>query len=240
MIKQAIILPAYLETLSIQETLLDLQKTIIESTLYIVVDDSPDLRSGNAAKEIWRPNTKSQLIVISNQQKMGRGAAVLIGMKTALKNPEIIKIIEMDSDGSHNPIDVRRVSELISVDCVVIGSRYLPESAIVGWPMSRRIFSRILNYSIPKIFKLNVSDCTNGLRGYSRTAVEQLVNSPQKTTSFIYLTESLLVITNKKFTLLETPITFKDRMLGSSTVTYKELGNSLRGILSLIKMKSRL
>ena len=240
MIEQAIILPAYLEIESIQQTIRDLQLNVTEPTLFIVVDDSPDFQSGKAARDAWRLNEYSELVIISNKVKMGRGAAVLGGLRRALEEPAIVKIIEMDSDGSHRPEDVVRVSQLIKNNQIVIGSRYLPDSRIIGWPMSRRVFSKVLNSAIPKLFRIKATDCTNGLRGYSKLAAESLVSSPQRTRSFIYLTESLLILSRDKFGILEVPIIFRDRTLGSSTVTYKELLNSLKGLVKLFIIKSRI
>lgn len=240
MIQQAIILPAFMEVESIQETIQELVMIINEKSLYIVVDDSPDGRSGTAVQNVWQENGHGNLLLLSHKGKSGRGAAVYRGLQAALQLSTISKIVEMDSDGSHRAEDVQKILQNIDEESITIGSRYSPGSKIIGWPMSRRVFSIFLNYLIKKTFNLKVSDCTNGLRGYPRSAAEKLVASGHRTHSFIYLTEELLRLDMCGYKFREVSTIFSNRVLGKSTVTSREIFNSLIGIIKLFVARSKL
>jgi len=108
-------------------------------------------------------------------------------------------LLEMDGDGSHQIDDILRMIDSRDESAVLVGSRYLRESKITGWPASRRAFSKILNLIIPKMLSLNVTDVTNGLRLYPKSAVRKLLHTKAKTDSFVYLSEALLHLSDTKY-----------------------------------------
>jgi len=236
-IKYAIVIPSYGELYALPAFLSELVELISSDTLVMVCDDSPvgirhDVES--LCNEVF---AGKQLRLEFNfaDSKTGRGAAVRRGMSQILDNyPSIEFILEADSDGSHRAIDVLKVLKFSESNDFVIGSRYLPSSEIVGWPLSRRVFSRILNGIIPKLFRINVGDVTNGLRRYSTHAVKVLLSEPIHNTGFIYLTEQALVLKSVGISPVEVETKFINRTLGKSTVTYREIYGSLVGIGRLI------
>jgi dolichol-phosphate mannosyltransferase len=141
--------------------------------------------------------------------------------------------LESDADGSHDLQGMRDVIATLSENEFVIGSRYLPESRIIGWPISRRLFSRMINLSLRFLFGLRTHDFTNGLRGYSRRSVLEILASGQMNTGFIYLTEQILILNRVGIKPIEIPITFIDREKGESSVTHRELLDSAVGVVSL-------
>jgi dolichol-phosphate mannosyltransferase len=156
------------------------------------------------------------------------------------KFPHLVHFIECDADGSHRVVDIIKVRDLESHGDLLIGSRYLPESKIVGWPMTRRVFSYLLNISIPCLMKVRVSDVTNGLRRYSITAVDAILAKEPINKGFIYLSEQALILRNQGYVLDEVPIIFVDRTLGKSTVTWREIVASLKGISDLFFSRNKL
>jgi dolichol-phosphate mannosyltransferase len=120
---------------------------------------------------------------------------------------------------------------------MLIGSRYLKESAIVNWPLLRRIFSKILNSLIPVLLNINVTDITNGLRRYNNQSVDLILNFKQLSFGFTYLSEQALIVRAKNLKILEIPITFINRSRGNSTVGLKEIYSSIQGVFLLLKKK---
>ena len=57
---------------------------------------------------------------------------------------------------------------------------------------------------------------------------------------FTYLSEQAFVIHSSQLKLAEIPITFVERVAGRSTVTWREVLTSLRGVLSLILLKKKI
>jgi dolichol-phosphate mannosyltransferase len=141
-------------------------------------------------------------------------------------------LLEMDGDGSHQIDDILRMIDSRDESAVLVGSRYLRESKITGWPASRRAFSKILNLIIPKMLSLNVTDVTNGLRLYPKSAVRKLLHTKAKTDSFVYLSEALLHLSDT-FAVKELPTHFVNREKGKSSVGPAELISSLLGLIKI-------
>jgi dolichol-phosphate mannosyltransferase len=146
---------------------------------------------------------------------------------------EIEYVVECDADSSHRVEDVIAIARSNSLSDVLIGSRYLLASAIIGWPRSRQIFSRLINLLIPKILKIDVTDATNGLRRYNKNAITKLLMFEIKNTGFIYLSEQILILARNGCKISELPIIFVNRTIGSSSVTWRDVRSSLFGLFHL-------
>ena len=242
LITSAIIIPSYNETLALPALLRDLKHGLSRNDVVIVMDDSSDEIARVVRRECLAAieGAEFEYKYISSGYKSGRGAAVRRGMSIALSSyPKIDKILECDADGSHQASDILKIKDSCSKSDLLVGSRYLPTSEIIGWPLSRRIFSWILNKSIPRLTGIRIRDITNGLRRYSKPAAELILGEPQVNTGFVYLSEQALLLVNGQMTISEEPIVFVDRTLGQSTVTWREISKSLNGIVKLILKSHR-
>ena len=83
------------------------------------------------------------MYTILTEKKSGRGSAVIAGFKAAYKKNYDL-FIEMDADFSHNPKELKRNIKYFNKNSLdmLISSRYLKESKIINWPISRQIFSK--------------------------------------------------------------------------------------------------
>jgi len=237
-----LIVPSYNESLALPELLRELKFGLTARDAVIVMDDSAPETSNEIRRKCLELTQNSQFAFIFNNSgsKSGRGAAVRRGMVIALSEfPNIKKILECDADGSHRPVDILKIKNSVSRADLLVGSRYLSSSRIVGWPISRRIFSWSLNKTIPCLTGVNLGDITNGLRRYTKGAVEEILSEDQVNKGFIYLSEQAIVISRASMIISEEPITFVDRTLGSSTVTWREISVSLIGIFKLVLASRR-
>ena len=110
----------------------------------------------------------------------------------------------------------------------------------MGWSLERRIFSRLINSILRQVFTSRISDWTNGLRAYSRKAAKEICRHKSLTSGFIYLSEQAVILTNGDFLVGQVPITFLNRTHGESTVTWRELANSISGIILIFKNRKKL
>jgi dolichol-phosphate mannosyltransferase len=218
----------------------DLAKELIfsskERLVCLIVDDSPDNVVDPLIAQVIKENPDLSGLIFSNYSavKSGRGAAIRRGMEDCHNRfPTFKFLLEMDGDGSHQVKDILQLVDNRDDSLLLVGSRYLRDSRISGWPVSRRILSRLLNLIIPKIIQLTVTDVTNGLRLYPKSAVQKLLDTQAKTDSFIYLTESLLHLSGS-FEVKEIPIHFVNREKGKSSVGARELVASLLGLLDIL------
>jgi dolichol-phosphate mannosyltransferase len=225
----AIIIPAYNESDNIKNLIKKIRQNI--KSQIIVVDDSNDNLTKNILKKI-----KTNIIYIKRNKKLGRGSAVLEGLKNALKKKEVEIFIEMDADLSHPPSELRRNIKFFNdknLD-LLIGSRYLERSQIINWPVSRRIFSKLANYLARFLLKIPCSDYTNGYRIYSRRAAKKIVKKCGKIgDGFIILSEILLVLFKNNFKIGEIKTKFVNRSRGESSANLKLIIASLIGLVKI-------
>jgi dolichol-phosphate mannosyltransferase len=241
-VRVAIIIPSYRELLALPTLLKELSKKLRTEDVIIIIDDSPYDESKMIKKRCIESfeTSLNQLIFVNSGTKSGRGHAVRRGMSIARDHFKNLNyVIECDADGSHRTQDIIKLRDSEEHADLLIGSRYLPGSEIQGWPLSRRVFSSLLNLLIPSLLSVKISDITNGLRRYSAGALAEILAAPQKNTGFIYLSEQALVIQRSNLRIAETPITFINRIEGQSTVTIHEVIQSLRGIQKIISQNRK-
>ncbi len=140
-----IILPTYCESQSLAELLDSLLNEFVTEAKFVVVDDSPDRISAITAENVFEQYGFKNYEILTSLTKNGRGHAVHRGLQYVHKNHPTVPAIEMDSDGSHLASDVRVLYQHLLGENFGIGSRYGTGSRISGWPISRRVFSRLLN-----------------------------------------------------------------------------------------------
>ena len=238
----ALVIPTFNESESMHDLCENLEQLKFEfPALHIIfVDDSPNGLTSFAINTQLeqRSAIKDHCTLIQRNSKLGRGSAVRDGFLSVSNDESFLYFLECDADGSHDLQGIRDVITTLRDNEFVIGSRYLPQSQIVGWPFTRRLFSKIINLTLRFLFGLRTHDFTNGLRGYSRRSVTEILASNQMNTGFIYLTEQILLLNRVGINPIEIPITFIDRKKGESSVTYRELLDSAIGVFSL-RLKHR-
>lgn len=236
-VTNVLIFPTYREFESVKILLSAIVPHLDSSDAVIICDDTGAEFEKIISKDISEIFDESNCRVIFSfsNSKSGRGSAVFRGMKIAAETFTNLRyVLEADSDGSHRPQDIIQILRSEDSD-FKIGSRYLPESKIIGWPFSRKLFSSLLNKLIPRILKLDCTDATNGLRRYSFSCVEVLLEQGITNTGFIYLSEQAVILSNAKFPISETPISFVNRIHGESSVGVREICDSLLGIVSILR-----
>jgi dolichol-phosphate mannosyltransferase len=235
-----LVFPSYLEAENLEILISSLSPFLTANDLIVVADDSgADYRAlleDSCTRALQGSN--GRLCFSYSDAKNGRGAAVRNAFESAQKNGSTIsKFLEADSDGSHRPDDIIKILRHSSDADLLIGSRYSRGSKISGWPISRRIFSKILNLSIPSILGVNSNDLTNGLRRYNQNAIQVMLSEDAKNKGFIYLSETAYLIAQADLAVEDVPIHFENRLFGESTVGRSEIFNSLSGLIRLVGLR---
>ena len=97
----AIIIPTYNEKENIINLVIELSK-ITEKSQIVIVDDS---KKDDISKKIENLNNVK---LIFRGKKLGRGSAILEGLKYLKENSEAEIFIEMDADYSHDPSELQK------------------------------------------------------------------------------------------------------------------------------------
>lgn len=235
--KIGIAIPSYNETESICDLIQKIQQ-IVPGCEIVVVDDSPQMTTVQLIEARNFPNLK----LIHRTEKGGRGSAILEGLRFLIQKG-CDYYIEMDADFSHPPEQIPELIQTIQNRQLqmLIGSRYLNESRIINWPLSRRIFSKLSNWLARCVLQVPIHDYTNGYRCYSRAAAELVVEHCGKIgKGFISLSEILVQLYFNGYSVGEIPTRFINRVRGESSVNHKEITNALTGLFKIYFLKKRL
>ena len=225
------VLATYKEELNIKELVNSIVKNVEEAKI-IIIDDSPE-----RTIEGLVINFKN-IVYIHRGKKLGRGSAVLEGMRNILRDNNINIIIEIDTDLSHDPSEIPinlKKFRNENLD-LLISSRYIEDSKILNWSLNRKIMSILANFLAKKTLKVPVSDYTNGYRIYSKKAAKHVIeNCGAIGDGFIILSEILVELYYSGFKISEIKTIWKNRVKGKSTVDLKEITASLIGLMRIYK-----
>jgi dolichol-phosphate mannosyltransferase len=122
-----------------------------------------------------------------------RGSALRALMLWGLEHTRHGVFVEMDGDLSHRPEELPDGIRLITEwQCdVAIASKYIPGSAVVHRPWSRRMVSRVCSWAVRLLISRKVRDYSNGYRFYTRSAAQLAAGHAYRYGSPIYLSEIL-------------------------------------------------
>lgn len=227
----AVIIPSYNEVKNLSILIKGIERELHGAKI-IIVDDSRPSENEKLKKGIRKYKDVS---LISRFKKSGRGSAVLLGFKEALKDRNTKYFFEMDSDLAHDPKEMKRFikkEEEGSYD-LIIGSRYLPGGKIINIAPNRTIMSRLINIYLYYWLGMHLSDHTSGFRIYSKRAVKYLTKIRIESKGFITLSEVAYKLYLAKFSISEVPITWNYRIYGKSNVNFNELFTSLLFVIKL-------
>lgn len=204
--------------------------------ILIVEDNSPD---GTA--EIVRHLQKEypdRLFMIERKGKLGLGTAYIAGFKWALER-EYAYIFEMDADFSHNPADLPRLYKACAVDNadVSIGSRYVTGVNVVNWPMGRVLMSYFASKYVRLVTGIPVCDTTAGFVCYRRKVLETIDLDKIRFKGYAFQIEMKFTSYKYGFKIIEVPVIFINRELGTSKMSSHIFGEALFGVIEL-KLKS--
>ena len=205
-----------------------------ETDLLVIDDGSPDGTGEWAAAQAAK---NSRFLLLERGAKKGLGTAVLEAFRSAIEGGYDY-LINLDADFSHPPallpilLDTA-VREKIDV---VIGSRYVKGGKIIGWPLTRKVMSRGINTWARLFLRLPTKDNSGSLRCYNVDALRKLDLAQIRSQGYSFFEEILFRLKKHGATFREIPITFTDRVRGSSKINKKEALKAL-GLLILIGLE---
>ena len=227
-----VIIPTYNEKENIENIIravFGLEKSF---HILIVEDNSPD---GTA--DIVRRLQKEfpeQLFMIERKGKLGLGTAYIAGFKWSIEK-KYDYIFEMDADFSHNPNDLPRLYKACHEDGgdVAIGSRYISGVNVVNWPMGRVLMSYFASKYVRIITGIPVHDTTAGFKCYRRQVLETIDLDKVKFKGYAFQIEMKFTAYKCGFKIIEVPVIFVNRELGTSKMNSSIFGEAVFGVIRL-------
>lgn len=201
----------------------------------IVDDNSPD-GTAQKVKELQK-EFPDALHLLERPGKQGLGTAYKAGFDWCLEHNYDF-IFEMDADFSHNPDDLIRLYDACKNKGaqLSIGSRYCKGGKVKNWPIMRILMSYFASIYVRMILFIGIKDTTAGFKCYTRKALESVKyhNIPFKGYAF----QICMKYGVKKHgcEIIEVPITFVDRKLGTSKMSTGIFKEAFFGVWKMRKM----
>jgi dolichol-phosphate mannosyltransferase len=213
-----IIVPTYNERDNLARLADRVLKLPVPVDLLVVDGNSPD-GTGKIADELTQQHP--QIHVLHQTEKNGLGRAYLDGFKWALaKKYEFI--FEMDCDFSHDPDEIPNFLKAAQGDGgvdVVLGSRYTGGVRVVNWPLKRLLLSRFAGIYVWLVTGMPFTDPTGGYKCFRRRALEAINLDVVRSNGYSFQIEMTHRLWRQGYKITEVPITFTERVEGSSKLS---------------------
>jgi len=230
-----VIIPTYREKENIESLIKAISSLPVSFDILIIDDNSPD-GTGNIVKNLQPlfPN----LHLIERPGKLGLGTAYITGFKWAIEKGYTY-IYEMDADFSHDPEDLVRLYTTCTENGadVAIGSRYISGVNVVNWPLTRVLMSYFASVYVRMVTGMKIMDSTAGFLCYKKEVLENIKPAHIKSRGYCFQIEMKFSAWKLGYKIIEIPIIFTDRKLGTSKMSGGIFNEALWGVLRM-KLRS--
>ncbi|MEA3019410.1 MAG: dolichol-phosphate mannosyltransferase [Actinomycetota bacterium] len=211
-----VVLPTYQEAENIEAVLSRLRASVPDAHVLVVDDGSPD-GTAELAKKV--ADTLGSIDVLHRGHKSGLGSAYRAGFSWGIERGFDV-LVEMDADLSHHPEALPGLLAVVDAGAdLVIGSRYVPGGSTPDWPRVRRALSIFGNRYAAMVLGLDVRDATAGFRAYRSEIVQRVDLRHSRADGYGFQVEMVYRIVRLGGRIVEVPITFTDRVEGSSKMS---------------------
>jgi dolichol-phosphate mannosyltransferase len=157
------------------------------------------------------------------QEKHGYGGALIEGIEFA----KGVYILTLDVDGSHSPELIPQLWEARTKSSCVIASRFVKGGGSDA-PLFRKLLSRLLSLTFPKLLSLPIADVSSGFRLYKKDILD---TSKYKEENFSILLEILTYIYINGYQVAEIPLVYTPRKTGLSKASIFKFGIEFLSLL---------
>lgn len=221
-----VIIPTYNERASLPVQVDAVRAATPDVDILIVDDASPD---GTGEWADARAKRDTQVHVLHRPGKQGLGTAYRAGFAWGLERGYDV-LVEMDADGSHRAHDLPAVLAAPGEWDLAIGSRWVPGGAVENWPAHRRLLSTGANTYVRVMLGIPVRDTTAGFRAYQAGMLRRLDLTRITSQGYSFQVEMALRVIEAGGTVVEVPIVFVERELGSSKMSGAIIREALRKV----------
>jgi len=199
----------------------------------LVIDDGSPDGTAEAIKKL-QSEYADALFLVQRPGKQGLGTAYIAGFKWALER-DYQFIFEMDADFSHDPKDLPELYKACTIQGadMSIGSRYVCGVNVVNWPMGRILMSWLASKYVQLITRLPVKDTTAGFVCYRRQVLETIDLDNIRFKGYAFQIEMKFTAHKSGFKIIEIPVIFINRKLGTSKMNTSIFGEALFGVISM-------
>jgi len=231
--ERLVIIPTYNEKENIEAIITAVMELPIAFNVLVIDDGSPD---GTAAivKNLMAGKYKDRVFLVERSGKLGLGTAYITGFKWAIEH-KADYIFEMDADFSHNPQDLLKLYDACANQGadLAIGSRYVTGVNVVNWPMGRVLMSYFASKYVRTVLGVDIHDTTAGFVAYKRHTLETMELDKIRFKGYAFQIEMKFTAHKCGAKIIEVPIIFVNRVLGTSKMSGGIFSEALFGVIKL-------
>ena len=231
--ERLVIIPTYNEKENIEAIITAVMELPIEFNVLVIDDGSPD---GTAAivKDLMAGKFKNRVFLVERSGKLGLGTAYIAGFQWAIEH-KADYIFEMDADFSHNPQDLLKLYDVCANQGadLAIGSRYVTGVNVVNWPMGRVLMSYFASKYVRTVLGVGIHDTTAGFVCYKRHTLETMELDKIRFKGYAFQIEMKYTTYKCGAKIIEVPIVFVNRVLGTSKMSGGIFSEALFGVIRL-------
>jgi dolichol-phosphate mannosyltransferase len=211
-----VVIPTYNEAENVQAMLAAVTGVFdahgINGRVLVVDDGSPD---GTADLVAAVAAHEPRVEVLLRAAKEGIGPAYRAGFRRALDGGAAL-VMEMDCDFSHDPAAIPLLIAAAADADLVLGSRYVPGGGVERWGPLRRAISRGGCWYARTVLGVGVRDLTGGFKCFRRAVLERIPLDEVSAAGYGFQVEMTYRALLLGFRVVEVPITFTERVHGTS------------------------
>lgn len=236
-----IVIPTYNESENVRilmPAIFEQSSHITSHTLHVLVvdDNSPD-GTADAVRSLQKDFANLHLL---EGEKEGLGEAYKRGMAEAMELLDPEYIFEMDADLQHSP---ELVPLMVSLGehgfDLVIGSRFTLGGSTPNFSLKRRLLSLTGNWMLRALGGLPaIRDYTSGYRCIRTSVLRQCDLSHLSAKGYSFQSSLLFELLRNNAKTIEIPITFPDRVIGTSKLSFADQWEFLLNIARIRFNKS--
>ena len=224
-----VVLPTYNEAENLPRMVSRIQAALPEIAILVVDDASPD-GTGKIADRY--ASADPAFHVLHRPGKGGLGPAYIAGFARARELGYGI-IVQSDADGSHRPEDLPTLLAGLESADVAVGSRWVAGGGLGGhWPWYRKRISRFGSRYAGRMLHLPQKDITGGFRAFTADALNAIQPAGVTSRGYCFQIEMLDRAARSGCRIVEVPITFDDRMHGTSKMSMGIVIEAFRRVTS--------
>lgn len=231
--ERLVIIPTYNEKENIESIITAVMELPLEFNVLVIDDGSPD-GTAEIVKEIMAGPYAGRVHLVERSGKQGLGTAYIAGFKWAIEH-KANYIFEMDADFSHNPNDLLKLYDACANNGahLAIGSRYVTGVNVVNWPMGRVLMSYFASKYVRFVLGVNIHDTTAGFVCYKRQLLETIELDKIRFKGYAFQIEMKFTAYKCGAKIIEVPIVFINRVLGTSKMSGGIFSEALLGVVKL-------
>lgn len=165
--------------------------------------------------------------VYTHTVNKGYGAA----LKTGIRKAGGAKVIILDSDGQHDPAQIREIAGMLDEHEMVIGTRNKDSFQV----RTRQVGKRVIRWVGEYLVEQKLPDYNSGYRGFQRDLIHSMLHMMPN--GFSFSTTSTLAFLKEGYSIGTIPIKVEERVGRSSNVKFfKDGAKTMMLILRIIML----